>query len=112
MGGSLVRTNETALSPSSVQNTRTISRAHKQNVYSRIRETKFNRHISHGVAQYRSTKGSASLYSKSELDALEEANVPARLPPRATAYYLDLARRSSALRNLIKARPEETEDLS
>ena len=43
---------------------------------------------------------------------MADAGISDRLPPRATGYYLDLAKRSEAVRNLIKARPEETDDLS
>ncbi|MCW5723336.1 MAG: hypothetical protein KIS81_00090 [Maricaulaceae bacterium] len=91
-----------------------LARARKDNVYARIRETRFNRHISHDIAQYRRylAEGGAAVYSASELNALERAGVSDRLPPRATAYYLDLAKRSEAVRNLIKARPEEMDDLS
>lgn len=93
---------------------KTRSRAHKDNLYSQIRESKFRRYIQHDLAQYRAylRDGGASVYSQSELDELERAGVSDRLPPRATGYYMDLARRSEAVRNLIKARPEETDDLS
>ena len=90
-----------------------LSRQNKANVYARIAETKFNRYVVHDLARYRRylEQGGAPIYSESELDALDEAGVSDRLPPRSTGYYLDLARRSEAVRNLIKARPEETEDL-
>jgi len=89
-------------------------RQHKDNLYARIDETKFNRYMVHDIARYRKyvDEGGAAVYSQEELDALEEAGVSDRLPPRATGYYLDLAKRSEAVRNLIKARPEEMEDLS
>lgn len=91
-----------------------VSRQHKDNLYARIDETKFNRYVVHDIARYRQyvEDGGAAVYSQDELDALEQAGVSDRLPPRATGYYLDLAKRSSAVRNLIKARPEEMEDLS
>lgn len=90
------------------------SRQHKDNVYARIGETKFNRYIVHDLARYRRylEEGGAEIYSAGELDELEKAGVSDRLPPRATAYYLDLAKRSEAVKNLIKARPEEMDDLS
>lgn len=91
-----------------------LSRRHKGNVYAAIEETKFNRYVVHDLARYRKyiEEGGAQIYSEQELKELEEAGVSDRLPPRATAYYLDLARRSTAVKNLIKARPEEMEDLS
>lgn len=90
------------------------SRRHKDNVYARIEETKFKRYIVHDLARYRDylDQGGAEIYSEQELTELEQAGVSDRLPPRATAYYLDLARRSGAVKNLIKARPEEMDDLS
>jgi lysine 2,3-aminomutase len=89
-------------------------RRHKDNVYGQISETKFNRYVVHDIARYRKyvDEGGAAVYSQEELDELEAAGVSDRLPPRATGYYLDLAKRSKAVRNLIKARPEEMEDLS
>ena len=89
-------------------------RQHKDNLYGQISETKFNRYVVHDIARYRTyvEEGGAAVYSQAELDELEAAGVSDRLPPRATGYYLDLAKRSRAVRNLIKARPEEMEDLS
>lgn len=89
-------------------------RASLTNVYGAIEETKFKRYISHDLFQYKQyvKEGGAKLYSESELDELIKVGVSDRLPPRATAYYMDLASRSEAITNLIKARPEEMEDLS
>jgi len=91
-----------------------VSRQHKDNLYARIDETKFKRYVVHDIARYREyvENGGAAVYSQAELDALEAAGVSDRLPPRATGYYLDLARRSDAVKNLIKARPEEMDDLA
>lgn len=79
-----------------------------------IRETKFHRHIAHNIYQYEQyvKEGGANLYSSEEVEQLKQAGVADRLPPRATRYYMDLARNSKAITNLIKARPEETDDLS
>lgn len=83
-------------------------------VVASIPETKFKRHISHNLYQYQQyvAEGGAEIYSQEELTELKANGVADRLPPRATKYYMDLARTSSAITNLIKARPEETEDLS
>ena len=83
-------------------------RSSLSNIYGTIKESHFNRYISHGL--YQSSKN--NFYSESEIKALEDAKVEDRLPPRATDYYMNLASRSTAIRNLIKARPEETKDLS
>lgn len=83
-------------------------RASLSNVISSIKESRFNRYISHGL--YQNEKN--NFYTENEIVALKDAGVEDRLPPRATAYYMDLASRSKSIRNLIKARPEETKDLS
>lgn len=84
------------------------------NIYGSIKESHFNRYITHDLYQYRKhlADGGVQLYSEDEIDELKAAGVQDRLPPRATSYYMDLASRSRAIRNLIKARPEETKDLS
>lgn len=84
------------------------------NLRSSIRETKFHRYIAHDIAGYERSveRGGIELYSKKEIEELKKVNVSNRLPPRATQYYLDIASRSTAITNLIKARPEEMEDLS
>lgn len=89
-------------------------RANLQNIYGSIEETKFKRYISHDLVQYKKylNQGGANLYSQSELDELVEAGISDRLPPRATEYYMELATKSESIKNLIKARPEEMEDLS
>lgn len=91
-----------------------ILRQNKDNLYGQIEESKFNRYVVHDLPRYRKylEEGGAEVYSADELDALETAGVSNRLPPRATGYYLDLAKRSEAVKNLIKARPEEMDDLS
>lgn len=93
---------------------KSLARRHRDNVYGQIEETKFNRYVVHDIARYRTylAEGGAAVYSEAELDELERAGVSNRLPPRATGYYLDLAKRSEAVKNLIKARPEEMDDLS
>ncbi|MCP5361400.1 MAG: hypothetical protein H6908_01970 [Hyphomicrobiales bacterium] len=84
------------------------------NLRKQIQESHFHRYISHDLEGYRRSlkAGGVKLYSEKELKALEAAGVSDRLPPRATKYYMELAKKSKAITNLIKARPEETEDLS
>ena len=76
-----------------------------------IPDDRYRRRIRHGLRKLR-TKRSPSPYSSDEILRLEEARVDTRLAPRATAYYLELASRSPFVANLIKARPEEMNDLS
>lgn len=86
----------------------------KSNVSSLIKESRFHRYIAHDLAGYERQlkKGGVKLYSDEEIDEIKKAGVSDRLPPRATQYYMELASKSDAITNLIKARPEETEDLS
>lgn len=89
-------------------------RASLANIYGAIKESHFKRYITHNLYQYQKyvNEGGVKFYSDSELESLKKAGVADRLPPRATAYYMDLASRSKAITNLIKARPEETDDLT
>jgi L-lysine 2,3-aminomutase len=55
-------------------------------------------------------------YSPAELDALAklegtERDVEHRMPVKMTRHYFELAKNSEPLRQLVKARPEETADL-
>ncbi len=85
-----------------------------QNILDTIKETKFNRSITFNYRGIeKSLADGASLYTAQELDALKQSEVSElRLPPRITEYYHNLAKNSRAITNLIKARPEETNDLS
>jgi L-lysine 2,3-aminomutase len=88
--------------------------ARLSNIRKQIKESKFHRYIAHDIAGYERhvAKGGVKLYSESELEELKKAGVSSRLPPRATRHYLELAAKSEGITNLIKARPEEMEDLS
>ena len=84
------------------------------NLRNQIENTQFHRYIAHDLEGYERyvKKGGIELYSPKEINELKKKGISDRLPPRATAYYMDLASRSRAITNLIKARPEEVEDLS
>ncbi len=84
------------------------------NVSHLIKESHFHRYIAHDLEGYERyvKSGGVPLYSGQELEEIKAAGVSHRLPPRATRYYMELASKSEAITNLIKARPEETEDLS
>ena len=58
-----------------------------------------------------------NLYTSSELDALRvlqgtERDVESRMPVKVTAHYAELARTSPAIQAIVKARPDETQDLA
>ncbi len=84
------------------------------NLRKQINESHFHRYIAHDIEGYRRSlaQGGVPIYSEKELKELEAAGVSNRLPPRATKYYLELAMKSPAITNLIKARKEEMDDLS
>jgi lysine 2,3-aminomutase len=84
------------------------------NLNSQINETKFHKYIAHDIVGYRRhvANGGVEIYSEKELEALIASGLSDRLPPRATKYYMELASKSRAITNLIKARPEEMDDLS
>ncbi len=57
------------------------------------------------------------LYTPEELDALRqikgtERDVEARMPVKLTRHYFELAQKSAPIRQLVKASPDETQDLA
>ncbi len=64
----------------------------------------------------RVTQSGPELYSPEELAALNqlkgsERDVEARMPVKVTRHYFELAQKSVPVRNLVKATPDETQDL-
>jgi lysine 2,3-aminomutase len=56
-------------------------------------------------------------YSKDEIEALRdlkgtERDVEARMPVKMTRHYFELAQRSASIQRLVKASPDETQDLA
>lgn len=111
-GNAAMQKNQAKPQKAKVRNKR--DKKNLSNAAKRIKDTKFHRHIAHDLEGYERylKSGGVKLYSDEEIEAVRNAGVSDRLPPRATAYYMELARNSKAITNLIKARPEETEDLS
>lgn len=67
--------------------------------------------------QERAPEDILSFYTESELDALRsltgtERDVEARMPVKMTRHYFDLAKKSKPIQALVKATPEETQDLA
>lgn len=80
-----------------------------------IVETKFERNTVNGLAPFE--KGAIPLqftgfYTPEEITELKAANVEERMKVKISDWYRELAEKSEPLRNLVKARPEETFDLS
>jgi lysine 2,3-aminomutase len=82
-------------------------------------DTKYDRQIINGLAPFlneRVPDGVEALYTKDELEKLAalkgtERDVEDRMPVKTTRHYFDLGTRSTPIRNLVKASPEETENL-
>jgi lysine 2,3-aminomutase len=93
--------------------------SHGQKLLEAIENTSFDRYGS-GNGCEAGTEVSSNLvplYSGGELIEIQglegtPRDVAARMPIRVTQWYADLARRSVACRNLVKARVSETADLS
>jgi len=67
--------------------------------------------------QERAPEDILSFYTESELDALRsltgtERDVEARMPVKMTRHYFELAKKSKPIQALVKATPEETQDLA
>lgn len=80
-----------------------------------VKETKFDRGGVAGLKKYidgTAPVDVASLYTPEEAKALEEANVPDRMKVKCSRHYYEIAKQSRPVLNLIKARPEETYDMS
>jgi len=93
--------------------------------FAAIKETEFNRGGTSGggvpglkpFIEGRVPDAFKGFYSPEELEALSrlkgtQSDVEERMRVKLTEHYLSIAQSSEALRNLVKARPEETFDLS
>jgi len=81
-----------------------------------VQSPKYDRQIINGLSPFLKEKAPAEMqgfYSRSEIEALRvlkgsERDVEMRMPVKMTHHYFELAKQSPALRNLVKASPEET----
>lgn len=80
---------------------------------------KYDRQSINGLAPFleeRAPEDILGFYSKEEVEALRELkgserDLEARMPVKMTRHYFEMAKTSQAIRNIVKARPEETESL-
>ncbi|MFT7669913.1 MAG: lysine 2,3-aminomutase [Planctomycetota bacterium] len=80
---------------------------------------KYERESINGLAPFLSERvpeGVKALYTKEELEKLAalkgtDRDVEHRMPVKTTRHYFDLGIRSQPIRNLVKASPEETDNL-
>ena len=84
-----------------------------------VENTKYDRQNINGLKPFfegRIDDDTGGFYTADEVAALKalqgtERDVEARMPVKMTRHYYDLARQSSPIRRLVKASPDETEDL-
>jgi L-lysine 2,3-aminomutase len=84
-----------------------------------VENGKYDRQIINGLKKFfdgQAPEDMRSFYSPDELKALADLkgtkkDVEARMPVKLTRHYFDLAKKSDALKVLVKASPQETQDL-
>ena len=85
-----------------------------------VENPRYDRDSINGLAPFlneRAPEDVLSFYTRDELAALSalkgtERDVEARMPVKMTRHYFELAKKSAPIRHLVKARPEETQDLA
>lgn len=85
-----------------------------------VEDVQHKREIINGLAPFfdeRAPQDMLDFYSPDEIVQLRvlkdgERDVEDRMPVKVTRHYFDLARRSAALQRLVKASPDETQDLA
>jgi len=84
-----------------------------------VESPRYERESINGLAPFLNERAPADVldfYSADELDALRpltgtERDVEARMPVKMTRHYFELAKKSRPIRALVKATPDETENL-
>lgn len=94
--------------------------SHREQVFlDGVENTKYDRQNINGLKPFfdgRVDDDAQDFYSSDEIEVLRglqgsERDVEARMPVKMTRHYFDLARKSGPLRRLVKASPDETDDL-
>ncbi|MHC5064603.1 MAG: hypothetical protein ACYTG5_11595, partial [Planctomycetota bacterium] len=93
--------------------------AREQAFLDAVENPKYDRDGIHGLKPFFDGKASADMlgfYSQEELDQLRalkgtERDVESRMPVKLTRHYFQLAQKSLPLQRLVKASPDETENL-
>ncbi len=84
-----------------------------------VESPKYQREIANGLNPFFSDKAPEEMqgfYTTSEIDALRvlkdtDRDVEHRMPVKMTNHYFNIAKNSKAVQKIVKASPEETEDL-
>ena len=85
-----------------------------------VESPRYERKIINGLTPFledRAPEDYQGFYSAEELDALRnlkgtERDVETRMPVKVTRHYFELAKKSAPIRQLVKASPDETQDLA
>lgn len=87
----------------------------KKEMSTEIPDTRYNREWVKGLKPFQSGKVPEEfkwLYSKEEIEELAKADIESRMIAGISKHYMQLAKKSTPILNLIKARKEETQDMS
>ena len=84
-----------------------------------VEETKYQREIINGLAPFLNEKAPEdmlSFYTKDEVTSLRvlkgtDRDVEDRMPVKMTRHYYELAKKSPAIQRIVKASPDETDNL-
>ncbi|MBC8203811.1 MAG: hypothetical protein H8E91_08280 [Planctomycetes bacterium] len=93
--------------------------AREQQFLDTVESPKYQREIANGLNPFFSDKAPEemqSFYTTSEIDALRilkdtDRDVEDRMPVKMTNHYFNIAKNSKSVQKIVKASPEETEDL-
>lgn len=94
--------------------------AREEGFLATVQNPRYNREGINGLAPFLKEKAPAdimSFYSQGELEALQalkgtNRDVEARMPVKLTRHYFEIAKRSPYIQRLVKASPDETQDLA
>lgn len=84
-----------------------------------VEETKYQREIINGLAPFLNEKAPEdmlSFYTNDEVTSLRvlkgtDRDVESRMPVKMTRHYYELAKKSAAIQRIVKASPDETDNL-
>jgi L-lysine 2,3-aminomutase len=92
----------------------------EQAFLAKVEENRYERQIINGLAPFFNEKAPEDMlafYNKDEVVSLKvlkgtERDVESRMPVKLTRHYYEIARTSAAIQRIVKASPDETNDLA
>ncbi len=102
------------------QPTKHVPTEREQEFLSTVEDARYERQIINGLNPFFAEKGPddmLSFYSKDEVVSLKvlkgtERDVEVRMPVKITRHYYEIAKTSPAIQRIVKASPDETQDLA